>query len=385
MTIALINVGSAPNDGTGDVWRNAWIKTNNIISALNNGPLVMGPPSSSLINLTIDQGTFQQNSVPGLWIKSTIGFGAGISIGGNGGVPGAGANFDFQQAVNGNGFIIVRANATMNFWTNNVPRMNINATGGLVIQPPTANNYGLFVDDNNIGGGNGAIKARSTSSPRISTFDTTQANGGYIAVERNGADGGFFGNSAALAVSGFLDAYCLRSNAGLDLASGGANIRVHINSAGNVTLPIPDSGVNFAIDQGTLDSGTNPGIQTKGNAGFGSRISICGNGSSPSINSFDLVQVSTGDVYIVQRSNNNMAIWTNNTPALLLSNFQQAFFYGNVGVNGNTPPVQVVGFGTPTGTGVINNFNGAGATLPQCSQAIAQIIKDLKAFGLYGV
>lgn len=55
-----------------------------------------------------------------------------------------------------------------------------------------------------------------------------------------------------------------------------------------------------------------------------------------------------------------------------------------LGVNGNAPPAQVAGFGTPTGTGVIANFPGAAATLPQCSQAIAQIIKDLKALGFYG-
>lgn len=56
---------------------------------------------------------------------------------------------------------------------------------------------------------------------------------------------------------------------------------------------------------------------------------------------------------------------------------------GALGVNAVTPPAQVTGWGTPTGTGVIANFPGATATLAQCGQAIAQIIKDLKAFGLY--
>ncbi len=55
-----------------------------------------------------------------------------------------------------------------------------------------------------------------------------------------------------------------------------------------------------------------------------------------------------------------------------------------LGLNGNAAPAQVTGFGTPTGTGVIANFPGATATLAQCSQAIAQIITDLKALGLYG-
>jgi hypothetical protein len=56
----------------------------------------------------------------------------------------------------------------------------------------------------------------------------------------------------------------------------------------------------------------------------------------------------------------------------------------NIGLNGNVPPVQKTGFGTPTGTGVIANFPGATATLAQCSQAIAELITDLKALGLYG-
>lgn len=46
---------------------------------------------------------------------------------------------------------------------------------------------------------------------------------------------------------------------------------------------------------------------------------------------------------------------------------------------------QTTGWGTPTGTGVIANFPGGGpATLAQCSQALAQIIKDMKTLGLYG-
>lgn len=57
---------------------------------------------------------------------------------------------------------------------------------------------------------------------------------------------------------------------------------------------------------------------------------------------------------------------------------------GALGVHGDSPPAQVTGFGTPTGTGVIVNFPGATATLAQTSQAVAQLIKDLKAIGFYG-
>lgn len=57
---------------------------------------------------------------------------------------------------------------------------------------------------------------------------------------------------------------------------------------------------------------------------------------------------------------------------------------GPIGLNGAAAPAQVTGFGTPTGTGVIANFPGATATLAQTSQAVAQLIADLKALGLYG-
>lgn len=57
---------------------------------------------------------------------------------------------------------------------------------------------------------------------------------------------------------------------------------------------------------------------------------------------------------------------------------------GGLGVNGVAPPTQVTGFGTPTGAAVIANFNGAAATLAQCSSTIAELITIMKAAGLIG-
>lgn len=58
---------------------------------------------------------------------------------------------------------------------------------------------------------------------------------------------------------------------------------------------------------------------------------------------------------------------------------------GNLGVNNVTPPAKVTGWGTPTGQAVVASF-AAGATpsLLQMSEAVAQIITDLKNFGIYG-
>lgn len=59
--------------------------------------------------------------------------------------------------------------------------------------------------------------------------------------------------------------------------------------------------------------------------------------------------------------------------------------FAPLGVNGNSPPAKVTGWGTPTGGTVVASFAAGGTpSLLQMSEAVAQIISDLKAFGLYG-
>jgi hypothetical protein len=66
------------------------------------------------------------------------------------------------------------------------------------------------------------------------------------------------------------------------------------------------------------------------------------------------------------------------------------FTHGNVaitysfGLNGATPPTQVVGFGTPTGASVVANFSGTAATTAQIQATIAEILTIMKAYGLIG-
>jgi hypothetical protein len=57
---------------------------------------------------------------------------------------------------------------------------------------------------------------------------------------------------------------------------------------------------------------------------------------------------------------------------------------GNVGFNNVTPQAASTGWGTPTGNSTLTNFPGATATLAQCSAAIAQLITQLKRYGLFG-
>lgn len=59
-------------------------------------------------------------------------------------------------------------------------------------------------------------------------------------------------------------------------------------------------------------------------------------------------------------------------------------FNAGLGLNGKTAPAQVTGWGTPTNQAVVANYNATTATLLQTADVVAQLITDLKAFGLYG-
>jgi len=71
------------------------------------------------------------------------------------------------------------------------------------------------------------------------------------------------------------------------------------------------------------------------------------------------------------------------TVAMKLSIGGALTFKSALGINGNAAPAQVTGWGVPAGPAVVATFP-ATPTLAQCGQAIGQIIKDLKAVGLYG-
>jgi hypothetical protein len=60
--------------------------------------------------------------------------------------------------------------------------------------------------------------------------------------------------------------------------------------------------------------------------------------------------------------------------------------YGALGVNGNAPPAQVTGFGTPVGGAVINNYNitDAGGANSNTNKCVAEILTILKAVGFIG-
>lgn len=128
-------------------------------------------------------------------------------------------------------------------------------------------------------------------------------------------------------------------------ATSGASMQVTGNGAGVAASVITDTG--------------NPN---------GACIQLQGNGATTPNKT---IRSTGGNLQIVNSAYNAVIVTISDT--------------GAIGINGVTsPPAKVTGWGTPTGASVQSNFSGAAATLPQCSAAIAKIITDLKALGLYG-
>lgn len=94
---------------------------------------------------------------------------------------------------------------------------------------------------------------------------------------------------------------------------------------------------------------------------------------------------SANDICI--RSNGNNIRLSTNSGASIAATFagNNLALAGSIGVNGVTPPVQVTGFGTPTGASVVASFSGTAATNAQMQATIAQILTILKANGMIGV
>lgn len=187
------------------------------------------------------------------------------------------------------------------------------------------------------------------------------------------------------------------SNAGATSLIGTANEIAVSSSTGaitislpqNVVIPTPSSGVALSIT-GALNTPIINLISGISSTVGASEIFISRNGSTsnsflqgPSIQLNDtLSSTSTG----FQHSGGQTELWQFASGSWsqifkVLSTLNTTFNF-SVGINGNSPPSQSTGWGTPTNTGVISNFDGSAATLTQCSEVIAELITILKNFGL---
>lgn len=148
-------------------------------------------------------------------------------------------NWRVTSSATGSGFgagNLVIGPASSNF-------LQVASTGGVTISAPSSG-AGLTVAG--AGGGTQALAVNSGTGQLNSIFDSTNAAGGYIAYSRSAVIKGYIGDSSSLA-SGTLDDFCFRAQNGLDLATNAGIGRVHIATAGNVTINAPASGTALTV------------------------------------------------------------------------------------------------------------------------------------------
>lgn len=222
---------------------------------------------------------------------------------------------------------------------------------------------------------------------------STETTGGSWGIRRGVNSGG-----------SFLSDRCEFSgcHVGIELKSGVA-FDVHRNYfESNDNDYIIDAGATFNTIQ-SLSLSSNPigsdlntpnttNVILGGNQAGGSSIYLGGNGAAltgmTTSSNIRKLLAFAGGAGITQYGDNVADILThqfnvNGGTALTLTLAGLAAA-GGLGLNGAAVQAKVTGWGTPTGPAIVNNFSGGAATLVNCSNAIAKIITDLKAIGIYG-
>lgn len=144
-------------------------------------------------------------------------------------------------------------------------------------------------------------------------------------------------------------------------ASGTIALQVNANASG--TASVAASFINGAASENWTVSIENPGAATGSN--FGLLIEAGTNASDESLNILD----KTGTVQ-----------------QLLLRGNGTLFVRAGLGINGNNPPAQSTGFGTPVGNAVVANYNinDAGGANSNTNKCVAEILAIMKQIGFIG-
>lgn len=72
------------------------------------------------------------------------------------------------------------------------------------------------------------------------------------------------------------------------------------------------------------------------------------------------------------------------TTKMALSNLGALSLFGSIGINNVSPPAQPTGYGTPTGGALVSSFAAGSITAAQVAAELAQLILDLKKYGILG-
>jgi hypothetical protein len=205
-----------------------------------------------------------------------------------------------------------------------------NDTGGAGTAIAIDNSGKVGIGTSNPSSYDGVLNLESSSAP-IADFNSTSATGGFIKFQRSGTTKGYIGTPAAYMASGGVDDLGIRAQGNFTIATGGANERLRIDSAGKVGI------------------GTSPSEM----------LHILGGGSGPEIR----LENSSGSHYIRAYDNNWNFLANSTNTAMTIRNDGQVEFGGLVGIGTTIPTEKLTvngqiagGFGATT-TGGTADFN----------------------------
>jgi hypothetical protein len=201
-------------------------------------------------------------------------------------------------------------------------------------------------------------------------------------------------NQAPRGVTQYNQVAMLGTNLGIG-QNGATNVVVIAGNSGQASgsaqynFYAQGSGGNFGSPTQCFSYGCQPGLTSSASPYtvtqvFGYGVQSAANGSNATatnVYGFWCNDQTTG-------TNSNIGVYLQLTAGTgkysILTGTAQSQFGGPIGVNGNGPPVQSTGYGTPTSGAIIANFPGATATLVQTSETVAQILLVLKSIGFIG-
>lgn len=259
------------------------------------------------------------NQLKGADVRNAVGVN-GIKVSGNIASPYASIGFVAPVTIPGPVTITAPATAGSNTLTVNGPTSGVGA--GIRLNQTSATNDGLVING------------------------TTGTIGPDIDFTLNSVP------KAIIAVASKVNENTVGSAVGdLTIQTQGGNILLSTNSGVSAQVLITTTGVLLSEIQN------------------GNQIALNATGAH-----FGLISNTAAQTWAIgHAATTNTAI----TPVISWSNPNALAFFNGAGQG------QIAGWGTPTGPAIVANFSGAAATLVNCSNAIAKIITDLKAWGLY--
>jgi hypothetical protein len=249
----------------------------------------------------------------------------------------------------------------------------------------TAGSHSSAVSINITNAGVTKIPLTVNGNASASAITAVGVNSSQVVVQITCSTGG----ASGLLVTDGTQAFSVYTSAGNVLFGSTTNVaaqivtnsvaRITVANTGGVSIAASSAGNSLNV---TVSGGNGVGISAA--AAAGAYLFVAGNGATQGTQGLTIYHDSTG-AYLQTNTTDGLFVKTNGTTAFTVSTGQVVKFTNSVGINGANGTTGLSGWGAASGGAVVNNYPGATATLLQTTNAMAQVINQLIAFGIFKV